>query len=243
MINDHIELGQRVELKTVSRVKMNGEEPIEKIYSSKIYDIVSEERIEILMPYEQSKLILLPVDSEYEMFFYTGMGLFQCNARIVDRYKSNNVYILVMELKTNLRKFQRRQYYRLSCALRLETRQLIDEERKSFAEGKAYLVKGIPLQQGVMVDISGGGIRFVSEVAYEKNDMIYCSFVLEQKETAKKYEVAGTILGVRKLENRPGFFEHRIQYANIDKTTREEIIRYIFEEERKKAKKEKGLDL
>lgn len=243
MLNDYIELGHRVELKTVSRVKMNGEEPVEKIYSSKIYDIISEERIEVLMPYEQSKLVLLPVDSEYEVYVYTGMGLFACKARIVDRYKSNNVYILVLELKTNLRKFQRRQYYRLSCALELGTRELIPEEMKELESGKRYLVKGIPLQRGMAVDISGGGIRFVSETKYEKGTILYCNFTLRQKEGQKEYEVAANVLESKKLENRPGFYEYRLQYVNIGKTIREEIIRYIFEEERKKVKKEKGFDL
>ena len=45
---------------------------------------------------EQSKLILLPVDSEYDVNVYEGKLLYQFDARIVDRYKSNNVYIIVL---------------------------------------------------------------------------------------------------------------------------------------------------
>lgn len=243
MLNDYIGLGQRVELQTVSRVKMNGEEPNEKVYSSKIYDIISEERIEILMPYEQSKIVLLPVDSEYEMFIYTGQGVYACRVRIADRYKSNNVFILVMELKSGLRKCQRREYYRLSCALDINTREMADDEVKAIQNKVNYFVKGIPLQKGTMADISGGGIRFVSEGQYEKGSLVYCNFDLTEKEELKTYEIAAKILAVRKLENRQGSFEYRVQYVNIDKSTREEIIRYIFEEERKKAKKEKGFDL
>ena len=103
MLNDYIKIGQRIELQAVKRVKMQDDSQSEKVYSSKIYDIISDERLEILMPIENTKLILLPVDAEYEMFFYSEKGLYECVAKIIDRYKSNNVYILVMELTTNLR--------------------------------------------------------------------------------------------------------------------------------------------
>ena len=47
-----------------------------------------------------------------------------------------------------------------------------------------------------------------------------------------------TVLRVQELENRPGLYEHRIQYAYIDETSREAIIHFIFEEERKIRKKQ-----
>lgn len=55
----------------------------------------------------------------------------------------------------------------------------------------------------------------------------------------KKYDVVGKVLAVKELENRRGMFEHRVQYYNLDVNTREEIIRFIFEEERKSRKKER----
>ena len=45
---------------------------------------------------------------------------------------------------------------------------------------------------------------------------------------------------MKELENRRGTFEHRVQYINIDNQQREEIIRYIFEEERKNRQRKNG---
>jgi len=45
-------------------------------------------------------------------------------------------------------------------------------------------------------------------------------------------------LKVQELESRPGLFEHRIQYVYIEETSREDIIHFIFEEERKIRKKQ-----
>ena len=55
----------------------------------------------------------------------------------------------------------------------------------------------------------------------------------------KKYEIIGKVLAVSELENRPGVYEHRVQYYNMDVETREEIIRFIFEEERRNRKKDR----
>ena len=43
----------------------------------------------------------------------------------------------------------------------------------------------------------------------------------------------------KKVEKRAGYYEHRVQYINISKSDREEIIHYIFEEERKNQKVKK----
>ena len=141
MLEQYIELGQRIEIQPVSR-HIKEEDPMNvKRYSSKVYDIVSDEKIEILMPFEQSKLVLLPVGEAYTLFFYTRQGLYECTTRIVDRYKSNNAYILVMELTTNLKKYQRREFYRFSCAIGVDTRIVTDEELDAKVE-EAVLLSG-----------------------------------------------------------------------------------------------------
>ena len=58
---------------------------------------------------------------------------------------------------------------------------------------------------------------------------------------AKHYSLVGRVLSVEELENRPGVYEHRVQYVNMDVDEREEIIKYIFNEERKNRHKEKGI--
>jgi len=235
-------LGQRVELESVKRIITDGEpQQLKKVYSSKVFDILSEERLEILMPYEQRKLVLLPVDSEYTMYFYVENGIFECSARIVDRYKTSNTFILVVELLTPLRKYQRREYYRYNCALALETREISEEESSLLDSPIMEFEQELPLEKCVIVDISGGGLRFIAGQRYKEGAMLYCRYSLVDGEDKKVYEIAGKVLHAMPVEKRPGYFEHRIQYHNIDNRKREEIIRYIFEQERKNLKKEKGL--
>ena len=77
-------------------------------------------------------------------------------------------------------------------------------------------------------------------VAKNKNANIFFKENEKKKDgERKKYDVVGKVLAVKELENRRGMFEHRVQYYNLDVNTREEIIRFIFEEERKSRKKER----
>lgn len=239
MISKYVTPGDKVELKSVDRPSVSGEKQEKKSYFTKVYDIVTEERLEILMPMEQTKLILLPVDGRFDMVFYGKAGLYQCFGRVVDRYKSENVYILVVELTSNLRKVQRREYYRLGCAIELGTR--VWDEKEIENAGDEEMSQELPLQRAVMVDISGGGLRFVAIFKYAPGDIVLCRFKLFILGEFKEFEVLGRVLSVQPTENRKDVFEHRIQFVNMAANMREEIIRYIFEEERKSRKKDNGM--
>lgn len=241
MLSKYVIPGNRIEIQAVERAKYIDDLEKKKVYQSQVYDILSEDRLEISMPLEKSKLILLPVNAEYDLYFYTPSGLFQCFATVIDRYKVDNNFILLMELTSNLRKFQRREFYRLSCALEMNSRPLEKEEVHAVEQKDNYLVPGLPLKRSVIVDISGGGIRFVGNYAYEPDSLICCKYNLAGEGKVKEYTLISKILTVRELEDKPGVYEHRAQYINIDTAEREEIIRFIFEEERKYRKREKGL--
>jgi len=242
MLDSILKPGQRVELKAVRRSRNTEGEQKTKVYSSKIFDVVNDDTIELMMPMEQTKLILLPVDAEYEVFFYTDNGLYECTVRITDRYKSNNIYLLLVELETNLQKYQRRDFYRYNCALDIEVRGLTKEEVDAFETGTKYqLPPGLPLIKGVIVDISGGGLRFVINQEFEKDSLVYCKYELFIHGGVKNYDLTCRVLNVKEVASRKGEYEHRVQFINLDNDEREEIIQYIFEEERKNRRKERGL--
>lgn len=241
LISKYVVPGCRVDLQAIQRSTSPEEiEGPHRSHQSQVLDILSEDRIEISMPMEKSKLILLPVDGEYDLYFYSDNGLYQCYARVVDRYKNNSLYVLVMDLTSNLRRYQRREYYRFSCALEMNSRQLEEEEISVADKGVNSLIPELPLKSSVVVDISGGGLRFVANYAYEVQSMILCKYRLLIEGRVKEYSLLGRVLAVRELENRKGIYEHRVQYVNMDSEDREEIIKYIFDEERKTLKNQKG---
>lgn len=225
--------GEKIEVMAVERAIL-GSASNKKVYSSKIYDVIDDEQFEILMPMEGSKLILLPVDGQYQICFYTKNGLYQCFVRIADRYKSNNVFILLVQVTSELSKFQRREYYRYVTTLPLKARELMDEEIKALEKNEFNLQKGLVMKKCEIRDISGGGLKFVSPIAFPVGNQIALSFSLNLHGKEMDYELVGEVLSCWENENVKDEFVHRLKFTNILSRQRESIIRYIFEEERKK---------
>ena len=198
MLSDYISPGIKVELKATGKIWMEEDPRTKHIYMSKVMDITSDDRIEVLMPFEHGKLVLLPVDGEYSLCFYSPKGLFQCYSKIVDRYRSENMYILVLDLMSELQKLQRREYYRFSCALELKSRLCSKEEVEAFENNRRYLVDpGTLLQRSVVVDISGGGLRFVANFQYDEGSTIYCAYKLPGSSNGTEYEMICNVLKVQ----------------------------------------------
>lgn len=239
MLSEYISPGTKIELRAMGKGFMDNSSRTRKIHLSKIMDILSENRIEIQMPMEQGKLVLLPVGAEYTLCFYGTKGLYQCYGRIQDRYRNGNIYLLVLELTSNMQKLQRREYYRFSCSLEMISRPLTDKERESIEARGSMIIEEKPMQKSIVVDISGGGLRFISDFRYEPETLILCSYKLGGVTgRAREYSMISTVLMVQEVKDRPGLFEHRIQYTYINESSREEIIHFIFEEERKIRKKQ-----
>lgn len=239
MISKYVTIGDKLDLETIEGIGNFNPAEGHKNFKSQVYDIVSEDQIKVAMPMEQGKIILLPVDGEYNLCFYTKSGLYQCLGRIIDRYKSDNVFVLVVELTTDLRKYQRREFYRLNCVLDMKSREVSESDVNAFDERVMFVDTDITFNNGIMVDISGGGARFISKVRYPKGTNILFVFSLFVSGSLNEYKLIGKVLLSEEIENRPGEYEHRIQFINILNDDRESIIRYIFEEERKKRHRQR----
>lgn len=240
MIEKFISPGDKLELKsTVSVVLPDGTEGV-KTYRTSVYDILEDGRLELVMPMERTKLVLLPVDGEYDVCFFSHGGMYRADVRIVDRQKINGTYILVVEMISNLHKFQRREYYRFNCVVDMTARELTGQELNAFAQGRADLIPEKDMARGVIVDISGGGTRFVSRQRFHEDSVILMRFDLPIMESERPFLLAAKVVYSGEIENRKNEYENRVKFEFIDTATREEIIKYIFDEERKNRKNGKG---
>ena len=120
--------GGEVELKSIGMELEPEDSRQRRAHRSQVLRVLTENRVEVSMPIADGKLILLPVDGEYDMYFYGNNVVYQCTARVADRYRHNGQYVLVMDLTSNLRNYQRREYYRFSCALEMDSRPLGEDE-------------------------------------------------------------------------------------------------------------------
>lgn len=225
--------GDRVDLEMLPGFGKTEAEEDKKFYITKIYDIPDENQVDVLMPMDKTKLLLLEVDTEFQVFFYARKGIYTCEARVMERYREDQFVVASLELTTALKKQQRREYYRYSCVIGMNSRQLNEEEEEQYYKTKNSDLLSEPEGKSVIVDISGGGIRFVSADVYEKGKMVYCRFQLALNGQQITYGCVVKILHIQPVGNHTKNMEYRGEFVFMEERIRESIIKFIFEEERR----------
>lgn len=213
-----IKVGDKIELVSKTRNK-----DIKKFYSQ-IQNFDDEGNITILAPIENSKIIPLSINKKHDTYIYTSRGLYNCETIVTGRKKSDNLYFIELKVLTKMKKFQRRQFYRLDCILTFLYKYDEEEEWK----------------KGTILDISGGGLRFTSHKMLEESNPIICNIKLDCMDN-NDITMEGSVVSSNILDFDTNNYEHRIEFNDITKEQREVIIKYIFDEQRKRRKKEKGM--
>ncbi len=246
-ISELIKPGDKVDLQLVQQI-----ESAEKtgttasIYKSQVLDKRSNGNYIISMPIENGRLILLPIGVRYELTFYCGGSMYRCVGQIVERYKKDNLYMLEVELKTQLERYQRREYYRYNCTLDVDFF-VLNEEHKTMESTEVIMQDLLNTDftenrcKGVAVDLSGGGMKFRSEVQLKPRDQILIMLRLINARMDKQYQIVGEVIACTEVRTEKiRLYESRVQFSIKDNKIREEIIRYIFEEERRNRQKVNG---
>ena len=239
-VENYISPNDKVEIRSLVEVTLpDGTEGI-RVYKTSVYDVADNNTIRIIMPMEQTKLVLLPIDGRYEVCFFSQNGVYKADVRIADRIKINGIYILVAEMLTNLHRYQRREYYRFNCVIEMNYRVMSQEELEGVSSGVISPSSDLDendMKEAMIVEISGGGLRFVAEEQYPIDTVLFVEFSLEIEDEMMPFALAAKVIYASEIENREGEYEIRLQYVYINNTIREEIIKFIFEEERKSRKK------
>lgn len=248
-----VETGTKIELK-----KFRYADSMEEVtYASRFLYQKSADEAVIEMPMKAGLLVPLSPGELYRVCFYTSKGLYQCQSQVVSRHYEDSLPVAVIRLRSEFEKLQRRQYYRMECLLHMEFCPVTETEFFRLSEqkkdgGRMPAKKDIPesvgteaplrFYSGVTLDISGGGVRFNSEYAAQAGDRIAMRIAFVSEDARKLQLLFARVLTVATIPNRPGVFEHRVEFVAISNGERESVIRYIFLEERKRRKKEAGIE-
>ena len=247
-ISDVIRIGDKIDVRLVQQIEntsKNGESP--EVYRSQVLDIKENGNFEIAMPTEKGRLVLLPLGVRFEFVFYSyAGGLYKSIGQIVERYKKDGFYMLEVQMRTTLEKFQRREFYRYSCTMDFVFYDLGEEQNevestddilRDMMDGKVTM----PVCHGVMVDLSGGGMKFRSPYELKSGGKILIMLRLTNDKMDRQFHILGNVIACIEVHTPAKvLYESRIKFHIEDNKVREEIIRYIFEEERKIRQKENG---
>ena len=243
MIPEYLIEGVKVDVSPV--LDEGQEESQRKIYYSQIQNLLPNGLLELSMPMEGGRLILLQQEFLYDLVFYTKKGNFTCIGQVKKRYKSKNLFMVTIELKTELVKFQRREYYRIECMIDFEYAvlpqfDLEPEQNKVLVEAFNASDEYTGFHEGTILDMSGGGLRFVSNHPLESESFLRLHLQLEFDYGIEDFCIIGKVIISSKIKDIPDRFENRVEFFHINVKTRETIIRFIFNEERKARKQDRG---
>ena len=246
MVTDLLQIGNKIDICSLDKDDIrraeNGKVPI---LASQLEAVEDNGELIIQMPVYKGKIILLSLGSRYELIFYTRKGLYRGVCQVTDRYKEDNLFMVKVMLKSGLNKFQRREYFRLECILGMQAYELTRED--------ALRLDGASLEQhlkdpqaimtessSVIVDISGGGIRFVSDERIEPESFILIIIRLTNDKIDQTFYLVTEMIDSIPSPKVSGKFISRGKFLFKDLKDREGIVRYVFEEERRIRRKEMG---
>lgn len=256
MANEVINIGCKIEIRAESRRLITDEPSVQEVYVSQFLQWHDNNVAVIAVPTFKGHLVPLRIDEIYNLQFVTKSGLYRCRGKIIKRSKtSNNIATAVVKFVSALEKYQRRQYYRMDCIMSMNYSVLTDDQKELYKEKKRCLSleqkiavekklesQDIVFQKAIVLDISGGGMRFNSSVQQEPGDICLLQPALPETVRKKIPYLFGRILSSRRIPNRdPITYDNRVLFVEISPSEQEQIITYIFKEERDKRKRESEL--
>jgi len=172
---------------------------------------------------------IYPINKGWLMYVYFLIEdkLYRFKAKVKGRKLKSNVALLLIELQDEIVRIQRRQFFRFECNLPVKYR--IVDSMQDAEENKP------PFVESITKDISGGGICIKVKDEVPTGSLIECELDLSGIHRIKFY---GTVARVGMREG-DFVYSHEIGvlFKQIDKKDKEQIIKYIFAEQRKLRKK------
>lgn len=183
---------------------------IKKEYLSQVLEISNENKMTVAVPIQNSHFVtILEGTSLTAIYNMDDRGIYEFKTKVL-RIEKSKIPQMIIEKTSSIVKNQRRDFFRLNLTVPVKLKK-DDSTVVDTAHSK---------------DISGGGIRLISSVDLRINDTIYIEFVLNKK----KYRITGKV--VRTFPKQDNKREIAVQYLDIVEIDRNDIIRYLFQQQR-----------
>ena len=243
MLNRVLKIGQRIEFKRIHQLKKDilGEVP----FTSSVLEINGDYTMTVALPILDEEVVNLKIGSYYELMFAANQGAYSCKCEILDRFKFKNEFAYSIRVVSELKKIQRRHYFRVEKAIPMRCRvcseaekfALIKYERNDFENAKEKEEYKKKLEQfeiqdkdAMIVNISGGGLKFSYPGKIKRGAIVSVRFVIDRESDIVAFG--------RNLEDgiclpNTGEYVQRLEFIKLSKEDKERIIKYVFETERK----------
>ncbi len=246
-----VSIGDRIEL--THEASATHRTLSKNVYNSQLLDLDGTDLAKLSMPIFENRLIPLETGDEYQLCFFTRSGLYQCRGKVEKRYKENNMHVMDVRFLSQIKKYQRRNYYRLSCDMDIKYRMLDPEEQKVLQQladqwpdsdvPKEGIVEPLdPMEfewnEGTVADLSGGGVRFRCKDEFESGMIIEIIVHISFKNSNLPVHFLLRVISCEVSETDRRTYEIRGRFEYLNERERDIIIQYVFEEQRRRLRKE-----
>ncbi len=246
-----INIGDKIEM---THVKSSSWRKVsENIYASMLLDYDGMRHAKISMPIYEGRVVPLEIGDEYDLCFFTSVGLYRCRAKVSDRSREGRMHVLDVEFLSLPKKYQRRQFYRLECMQEIRFRVISEEEKTLRDFIRASSFEDVTMQEAyerkleefkeewknvLMTDISGGGVRLQCRDNLAPGMFIEVIIPLTVKGERIIFRSIAKIVFVVEPEGNNSEIELRCEFENIGREQRELLVQYVFEEQKRRLRKE-----
>jgi len=228
---NHLTDGDSVELSIIKGNEV-------KKFKSNVYRVMNEEEALLSAPLEKGALYPIRAGENILVAFSKdSSGIYDFYADVVARKKAGHLSTIIIRKTSDIRKTQRRHYFRFSYVGSFEIldeivkKEDFDRAKEKYKENPNIIIEEEE-KKYIEVDgrdISGGGFRAVSRKEFQAGDIIEGQVALENE----KLEFKAKIIRSTLIEGPYPKYDVAFQFFEIDDRVRAEIISFIFRRERK----------
>ena len=218
----NIKPGDRLEM------RFKREEGVSKIYISQVYEY-EDNSIVVHTPISYGKYVVLPKSEPCSLLFFQDEGMLNFKAEVVNSYIKDNLTLTKLIFTSEAEKMQRREFFRFDCTLPIRFSVINSSPSEEALGTKAASQTQQSLREGIIKDIGGGGLRFVTNAEIDIGDNVKCLLLLEREYIV----VIGKILQKHSFPKSPYKFQYRVIFIGILPEEKDKIVQYVFNQQRK----------
>lgn len=196
----------------------------EKYFNSNIQDI-TEEYIAINVPMSAGEYLPLSKGTIIDVIYYEEENIYKFKSSVIGR-RFENIPIILLAKPKEVQKIQRRKYFRVPLISSIKYKNLKNDPKTnpSTVEDSEYA-------KALLIDLSGGGMKVKVAESVNTNDFLLVSLTINNQNIL----IVGQAMRIVKDDE--GRFICGLSFEFLENTTREVIIKFIFQLMREQMKK------
>ncbi len=192
---------------------------------SMVWDMIHEDEVAITLPMYATNPVILNAGDRVEVLFFRDYCCYSFSGEVMNRYKVGEASIINIKQRGPIERIQRRKFFRLKVVLPLTFKILGDSQ---ISEDNLQGEK-VPVYKGYCMDISGGGLKLVTNQELGHQTLITCCVPLLD---GAIIDVKGKVIRTLPLEGLALKYGYGIAFVDIDPKTQDKLIKFVFEKQR-----------